>query len=212
MNVTTRSVLQLPLLGNPNLWVAGNLLILLYGVLLRGWSLQPIVYLFWMEVVINVASALIRVAGAMDNQAFMSTLPAKIGILFFGGVMGIAFIMLTVTFTFGVFEGGFNAQGFDNVPMQVYLLAANYLLALLLHYFLNGRFRQANPIEELMSTFVYLLILLAFLMVLTQFVVPKFISAGADIALWTGIAVVAVKFMVDRLRITLQQKTEQLPG
>lgn len=207
-----RSVLQLPILSNPNLWAAGNLLILLYGVLLKGWSLQPVVYLFWMEVVINIIVALIRVVFAMDKQAFLSTLPSKIGTLLFSGVMGIAFIMLTVTFTIGVFEGGFNAQGFEDVPIQVYLLAANYLLALLLHYFLNGRFRQANPVEEMMGTFVYLLILLAFLMVLTQFIVPKVVSAGTDIALWTGLAVVAVKFMVDRLRITLQQKTEQLPG
>ncbi|OWY24410.1 hypothetical protein B6N25_02290 [Sphingobacteriales bacterium TSM_CSS] len=203
---------QLPLLGNPNLWVAGNLLILLYGVLLKGWNLQPLVFIFWVEVILNVASALIRVVFAFNKQPFLATLPSKIGMLLFGGVMGIAFIMLTVTFSFGVFEGGFKSDGFEQIPWQVRLLALNYVLALLLQYFLNGRYLEANPADELMGTFMYLLILLALLMVLTQFLIPKVAVAGSSIALLTGLTVVLVKFMVDRMRLSLQQKTQLLPG
>ncbi|OWY21305.1 hypothetical protein C7N43_19385 [Sphingobacteriales bacterium UPWRP_1] len=203
---------QLPVIGNPNLWAAGNLLILLYGVLLKGWNLQPIVFIFWIEVIINIAIALVRVIFAHDKQPFLATLPSKVGALLFGGVMGIAFIMLTVTFSIGVFEGGFKSEGFEQVPWQVRLLVLNYLLALLLHYFLNKRYLIANPAEELMGTFMYLLILLALLMVLTQFLIPKVTGSSNNIALLTGMAVVVVKFMVDRLKLTLQQKTQNLPG
>ena len=182
---------------HPALWAVVNLLVALYGIIFKGWNLQPIVYLFWMEVIFNIGSALIRVAGALDSRPFWQTIGQKLFFLLGGGVLGIAFILLTVTFTFKVFEGGINSEGFAGINRQVYILALNYLVALLLHYFLNGRYRSASPAGELMPAFVYLLILLAIIMVITQHLLPKY--PGADQALWTGLAVVGVKFAVDLL-------------
>ena len=180
---------------NPALWAVVNLLVSLYGILFKGWNLQPIVYLFWIEVILNILSALIRVAGAMNGQSFWQNIGQKLVFLLGGSALGIAFIMLTVTFTFKVFDGGFKSEGFGDIHYQVYILAFNYLAALLLHYFLNGRFRTAEPAGELMSTFVYMLVLLVIIMVITQHILPKF--PGADQAMWTGLVVVGVKFAVD---------------
>ena len=178
-------------------WPAINLMIVLYGILIKGWNLQPVIFIFWIQVMLIVAMALIRVATAMDGQPFLATLGQKILLLFFGGVLGAAFIMLTVTFTFRVFEGGFRVQGFQNISTQSRLLIASCAIALLLNYFLNGRFRLASPAEELGRAFIYLLILTVWIMAITQFVVPRF--AGAAASLWTGLAVVVVKFVVDWL-------------
>lgn len=177
----------------------------LYGILFKGWNLQPIVYLFWMEVIFNIASALIRVAGALDSQPFWQTFGQKLFFLLGGGVMGVAFIMLTVSFTFRVFDGGFHSEGFAGINRQVAILGLNYGAAVLLHYFLNGRYRTAGPAGELIPTFVYLLVLLAFIMVITQHLLPRF--PDADQALWTGLAVVSVKFAVDWVKVAVNKNS-----
>src|SRR5436309_6614722 len=86
------------------LWAIINLLITLVGIFFLHWSLQPIIYLFWLEIIFTVVSALIRAMGAMDGKPFVETLKQKIFLVLAGAVMGVAMIMLTVTFTIGVFE------------------------------------------------------------------------------------------------------------
>lgn len=190
---------------HPVLWAVVNLLVALYGIIFKGWNLQPIVFLFWMEVIFNIVSALIRVAGALDSRPFWQTFGQKLFFLLGGGALGIAFILLTVTFTYKVFDGGFNSEGFAGIQYQIYILALNYGVALLLHYFFNGRYRTASPAGELMPAFVYLLVLLAIIMVITQHLLPKF--PGADHVLWTGLAVVGVKFVVDWVKVVVSRKS-----
>ena len=69
---------------NPALWAVVNLLVSLYGILFKGWNLQPIVYLFWIEVILNILSALIRVAGAMNGQPFWQNIGQKLVFLLGG--------------------------------------------------------------------------------------------------------------------------------
>ena len=52
-----------------------------------------------------------------------------------------------------------------------------------------------------MPAFVYLLVLLSIIMVITQHLLPKF--PGADHVLWTGLAVVCVKFEVDWIKVVV---------
>lgn len=180
---------------HPAVWAIINLLITLYGILFKGWSLQPIVYIFWIEIILQIISTLIRVLGAMNGRPFWDTIGQKIFSLLFGSAMAVAFILLSVTFTFNVFKNGVEANGFEGINEQVTILIINYIAALLLQYFLNGRYRNASPVGELASTMVYLLILLAFIMVITQHLAPRY--AGEHAPLWTGLAVVGVKFVVD---------------
>lgn len=179
----------------PALWAVANLLITLYGIVFKNWSLQPIILIFWIEIMLQLASTMVRAAAAFDNRPYWDNIGQRLFALLFGVVMGTAFIMLSVAFTINVFDSGFKSEGFGDVRYQVWILIINYLASLVLHYFLNGRFRSASPVGELASTVVYLLILLAFIMVITQHLAPRY--AGEKAALWTGLAVVGVKFVVD---------------
>jgi Family of unknown function (DUF6498) len=180
-----------------------SLLITLHGIIFLGWNLQPVVLIFWWEVILMLGSAFVRMFFAMDNQSFFNTILPKIGMFVFGGVMGIAFIMLTVTFTFGVFENGFNANGFEQIPSRINMLIIGHIVALIVHYFANGRFKTANPMGELMSSFIHLLVLLALLMVLAMHLIPKFPQLNQ--ALWVGVSVVVIKFIVDMLFSKIRQ-------
>lgn len=191
---------------HPVLWALINLFITLYGILFKGWNLQPIVYIFWIEIILNVMAVLIRVAGAMNKRPFWDGIGLKIFFLLFGAVMGFAFILLTVVFTFKVYENGVNSDGFDGIQGQVIILVLNYIAALLIQYFLSGRYRIASPAAELMMTFVYLLVLLCLIMVITQYLAPRF--AGPHTVLWTGLAVVLVKFVVDWLSATYKDRLQ----
>lgn len=193
----------------PAWWAVFNFAITLYGVLFKGWSLQPLVFVFWLEMVFSVATALFRAAAALDGRPFWATLLSKIFWLTAGIALGIAFIVLSVTFTIGVFEGGLKAGAFGGIRMQVVLIALNYIVALALHYFLNGRFRKATPVVELMQTFVYLLVLLCLIMLLTQHLIPAYADKKQQ-ALWIGLAVIGVKFVVDWLTTALREYTPEL--
>src|ERR1043165_8825980 len=163
---------NIPLLKSTYLWAIINLLITITGIFFFHWSLQPIIYLFWLEIVFNVISALIRAMGAMDGKPFLETLKQKVFLLIGGAVICVAMIMLTVTFTIGFFEN-FDFESFIGIQEAILALAGNYVLALLLNFFFNGYFRKANPVTELMSTLIYLLVLLVIIMAITQHLIPS---------------------------------------
>lgn len=186
-----------PLFQHPKAWWLPviSLLITLHGIIVLGWNLQPIVMFFWWEVIVMLGAAFFRMIFAMDNKPFLHTILPKIGMLAFGSVMGIAFVMLTVTFTFKVFEGDFNSVGFEKLPSRVNMLIASYVVGVVIHYFANGRYKTANPMGELMTPFIHLLVLLALTMALTMHLIPKFPHLNQ--ALWVGISIVVIKFIVD---------------
>jgi Family of unknown function (DUF6498) len=192
-------IIDSPLFQHPKAWWLPiiSLLITLQGIIFLGWNMQLIVMIFWWEVILMLSAAFIRMLLAMDNQPFLNTILPKIGMLFFGGIMGIVFIMLTVAFTFKVFEGGFKSSGFEQLPSRINLLIAGNILGLIVHYFMNGRYKIANPMGELMTPFIHLLVLLAFIMALTMHLIPKFPQLNQ--ALWVGVSIVIIKFIVDML-------------
>jgi Family of unknown function (DUF6498) len=193
------NIIESPFLQHPKAWWLPfiSLLITLQGIFFLGWNLQLVVMIFWWEVILMLGASFVRMVFAMDNQPFLNTILPKIGMLFFGGIMGIVFIMLTVTFTFKVFEGGFNSSGFEQLPSRINILIAAHIIGLVIHYFGNGRFKTANPMGELMTPFIHLLVLLALIMALTMHLIPKFPQLNQ--ALWVGISIVVIKFMVDML-------------
>jgi Family of unknown function (DUF6498) len=144
-----------------------------------------------------VGAALVRMVFAMDNQPFLNTLFQKIGLFIGGVVMGGAFIMFSVVFTFRAFENGADTMGYGNMVTQIRVLQASYLVGLIVHYFANGRYKTASPVGEMMSPFVHLLVLLAFLMAVTMHLIPKY--PQLDQAMWVAVALVVLKFIVDML-------------
>jgi hypothetical protein len=197
--IMKNSILDTPLLRHSKPWWQPflSLFVTLYGILVLGWNLQPIVVLFWWEVILMVGAALIRMLFALDSKAFFDNLMHKIILLIGGGVMSCAMIMLAVTFSFKAFEGGLQSEGFDSIPAQTRILTISYVLGLIFHFFANGRYKTASPIGELMRTLVHLLVLLALLMVLTMHLIPSYPQLNQ--AKWVGVAVVVVKFVVDWL-------------
>jgi hypothetical protein len=171
-----------------------SLVITLYGILFLNWDLQPIVFLFWWEVILIIGAALIRMVFALEGRPFSDTLLEKIGLLLGGVVMGSAFIMLTVTFTFKAFEGG-TGTGLASIGTQTKLMTVSYMVGLVIHYFANGRYKKASPSDELMMPFVHLLVLLSFLMALTMHLIPKFPQLNQ--AVWLAISIVVLKFLMD---------------
>ncbi len=192
-------IIESPLLQHPKAWWLPiiSLLITLQGIIFGGWNLQLVVMVFWWEVILMLGAAFVRMVLAMDNQPFLNTILSKIGMLFFGGIMGIAFIMLTVTFTFKIFEGGFDNSGFEQLPSRINMLIAAHIVGLIIHYLGNGRYKVASPMGELMSVFIHLLVLLSLIMVLAMHLIPKFPQLNQ--ALWMCVSVVAIKFIVDML-------------
>ena len=194
-----QKIIESPLLQTPKAWWLPiiSLLITLQGIIFLGWNLQLIVMIFWWEVILMLGASFIRMVFSMDNQPFLNTILPKIGMLFFGGIMGVVFIMLTVTFTFKVFEGGFNSSGFEQLPSRINMLIAAQVIGIIVHFFMNNRYKTANPMGEMMSSFIHLLVLLAILMALTMHLIPKFPQLNQ--ALWVGISIVIIKFLVDML-------------
>jgi Family of unknown function (DUF6498) len=184
-----------------------SLLITLHGILWLHWDLQPIVFLFWWEVILMLGAALIRMLFALDNQPFLNTLFSKIGLLFGGLIMAGAFIMLTVTFTFKAFEGG-SFTGLGNIHYQTNMMTAGYAIGLALHYFMNGRYKTASPFGELMLPFVHLLILLGLLQVLTMHLIPTYPELNQ--AVWVAVALVVLKFIIDLLFSKINQPVKAL--
>lgn len=173
-----------------------TLCISLYGVFFLGWSLGPVIWLLWFEVIFAMGAALIRSLFALQGKPFFSGILYRLVITGAGAFMGIAFLMLTVTFTInGIDTENTSAADYLRFRPQMALLFFNYMLALALHYFANGRFKMASPINELMATFVHFLILLALIMPITMHLLPKY--PQLEQAKWVGLTVIGVKFLLD---------------
>ena len=142
-------------------------------------------------------AALLRTLFALDGRRFFDNVGPKIMLLGGGGLLLGAMIMLTITFSFKAFSAATETADFSRIPLQTRLLTASYLLGLGLHFFANGRYKTARPVEELMRTLVHLLVLLALLMPLTMHLIPAYPQLNQSI--WVGVAVVCVKFVVDWL-------------
>lgn len=194
-----------PLWQHPKPWWLPflSLAVTLHGIIVLGWGLQPIVMFFWWEVIVMLCVAFFRMVCAMDNKPFMHTLLPKIIMLVSGSVMGIAFVLLTVTFTFQAFSNGFTTEGMDKLSSKVDILIGGQIVGLAVHFFANGRYKTANPLGELMTSFIHLLVLLALIMVLAMHIIPKFPHLNQ--ALWVGVSVVVIKFIVDMLFAKINQ-------
>lgn len=171
-------------------------LVNLYGLFFLGWKLETVIWLLWFEVVFIVGASLIRAFLALQGQPFFATLLFRVFWTGAGAAMGIAFIMLTVTFTInGIDMKSRDHNGMAGLQPQIIVLFLNYLAGLVLNYFANGSFKKAHPVQELMKTFIYLLILLAIIMPVTMHLLPKYPSWSDS--KWVGLAVAGAKFLVD---------------
>ena len=179
-----------------------TLVITLHGILFLHWDLQPIVFLFWWEVVLMVSSALIRTLFAMEGQPFFDTLQGKIWLLILGVMMGGLFIIFSVTFTSKPFESGSSISGLESISFQKNMMTVGYAVSLVFHYFANGYFRKAKPMNE-MIPFIHLWILLAFLQALTKHLIPAYPQLNQ--VMWTGIALVTLKFITDNFFARIRQ-------
>ena len=191
------NILHAPLIRYPKPWWQPFLsfFVTLYGIFVLGWHLQPIVFLFWWEVILMVGAALVRALFAMEGRPFFDNFLQKIVLLVGGVVLGGAMIMLSVTFSFRAFEGAGGPGVLEGISLQTDALTAGYVLGLAVHFFANKRYKTASPSGELMRTFTHLLVLLALLMALTMHLIPAY--PQIDQSLWVGVAVVVVKFWVD---------------
>ena len=198
-------IIESPFLNKPRAWWLPllSLIITLHGIFFLHWDLQPIVFLFWWEVILIIGAALIRMLFALEGRPVLETLFSKIGLLIGGIFMGGAFIMFSVVFTFKAFEGGGNYTGLGNIGIQTKMMTAGYAIGLIIHYFANGQYKTASPSGELMIPFVHLLVLLAFLQALTMHLIPKFPQLNQ--AMWVALALVVLKFIVDSLFARLRQ-------
>lgn len=194
----SNNVIELPLIRFlSNKWIPFiSLGITLYGILVLGWRIEPIVFFFWWEVILMLSTALIRMLFAMGGKPFIIYLFLKISLLAGGLFMGAVLIMLSVAFTMRSF-GDFDGESFKGIYIQVRLLMISYAIGLILYYFMNGRYKTANPTVEIVSVFFHLVFLLAILMIFTMFIIPRFPQLNQ--ALWATIALVVVKFVVDFL-------------
>jgi hypothetical protein len=173
-----------------------SMAIIVYGMLFLGWHIQPIVFFFWWEIVLMISAALVRMFFSLNGQPFFEKLLFRLGLLAAGIVFGIMFVMLSVTFTFKAFEN-FSGGELQGIGHQIRLLQLSYLAGIIIHFFANGRYKTADPFEELSGVFIHLLILLAFLMAITMHLIPRYPQLNQ--ALWVAIAVVVLKFLVDLL-------------
>ena len=171
-------------------------LVNLFGLFFLGWKLQTVIWLLWFEVIFIVAASLIRAFFALQGQPFFTNLLFRIFWTGAGAALGIAFLMLTVTFTInGIDTDSITSSSMVGLQAQIIVLLLNHLAGLVLNYFANGSFKTAHPTEELMKTFVYLLVLLAIIMPVTMHLLPKY-PAWSD-SKWVGLAVAGAKFLVD---------------
>lgn len=170
------------------------LAISLYGLVVDGWGMQAIVFLFWWETILIIFSGYLRVLFALDGKPVLATVPIKLVTLAFGVVMGGAMIALAVVFSIeGMTSPGDDSVGSTRVESS--LLLAIYALGLLFHYFLNGRFRTANPAGEMYASLAHVLVLLVIIMPITQHLLPKY--PHLDRAVWVAGTVVVAKFLCD---------------
>lgn len=202
-------ILESPLFQHPKPWWLPilNLGITLYGILYLHWDLKPIVFLFWWEVILIIASALLRMLFALESRPFLEQVGLKIGLLIGGAVMGGAFIMFAVVFTFNAFRDGGDYSSLGNVVIQTRIMTAGYIIGLAIHYFGNGSYKTASPMGELARPFMHMLVLLAFLQALTMHLIPKYPQLNQ--AMWVAIALVVLKFIVDMLFARIGKPLQQ---
>lgn len=189
---------QHPLLQAQRPWwqPAVSLVVTLYGILVQGWGMQAVVFLFWWETILIVGAGLVRTLFALDGKPVLSTLGIKLGALLFGTVMGGAMIMLAVVFSItGMSEAGAADDSLADVSLQSWLLLASYAFGLVFHFLLNGRFRTANPPGEMLGSLMHLLVLLAMIMPITMHLLPNY--PHLDQARYVALTVVVVKFLGD---------------
>ncbi len=198
-----------PLVQNPAPWWIPviSMAITVYGMLFLGWYIQPIVFFFWWEVILMIATALVRMFFALNGQPFLKNFLSRLGMLFFGIFFGIMFIMLSVTFTIKAVEN-LSGSEFRGIGHQIRLLQLSYLAGIIVHFFANGRYKTAEPFEELSGVFIHLLILLTFLMAITMHLIPRYPQLNQ--ALWVAIAVVVIKFLVDLLFARIGQPVKAM--
>ncbi len=187
-----------PFVQSPSPWWIPfiTMAISVYGILFLGWHIQPVVLLFWWEVILMIAAALVRMFFSLNGQPFFEKFLFRVGLLVGGIFFGIMFVMLSVAFTFKAFED-FSGSEFSGISQQIRLLQFSYLAGIVVHFFGNGRYKTAEPFGELSGVFIHLLILLAFLQALTMHLIPRYPQLNQ--ALWVTIAVVVLKFLVDLL-------------
>jgi hypothetical protein len=186
-----------------------SLIVSAYGVLFLGWTLEPVIFLLWFEIIYALGAAMIRSLFSLQGQSFFNGLISRIVTTGFGAVMGIGMIMLTVAFTIkGIDTEKGTGPGASFFP-QIVILFLNYLAALLLHFFLNGRYKTASPIGELMSTFLHILLLLCLIMPITMHLLPKYPEYNN--AKWVGLSVLLIKFLVDSAYSRISNKVAQIP-
>ena len=197
-------IIDSPFLNQPRPWWLPllSLIITLHGIFFLHWDLQPIVFLFWWEVVLMVSSALIRTLFAMEGQPFFDTLQGKIGLLILGVIMGSLFIIFSVTFTSKPFESSNGFTGLESIGFQKNMMTVGYAVNLIFHYFANSYFRKASPMTE-MIPFIHLWILLAFLQALTRHLIPAYPQLNQ--VMWAGIALVILKFITDNFFARIRQ-------
>lgn len=195
-----------PLVQHPKPWWLPlvSLVISLYGVGVLHWSLKPLIFLFWWEVILLVASAIIRMLGAMGGTASLwygwwLKLQLLIGGVFFGGM----FILFSVVFTIRSFDDGSDYSHLAGIHKQIYALSLGHLVGLLVHYFGNGYFRKADPATEIIGTFIYLLMLLAILQAFTMHLIPTYPQLNQ--AKWVAIALISVKFVADSIFLQVRK-------
>lgn len=192
-------ILESPILRTPRPWWLPvlSLAINLHGVIFLGWSFQPLVFLFWMEAILLLAFSVFKMVFALDGKPWTEGLGKKLFLLVFGVAMSLCMIMLIVVFSIKAFDTEFNAGGFEKVLFQTRLLLFGYIAGLIIHYFGNQRYKTANPISELMAGILHILVLLCLIMPITMHLLPKYPQLNQ--ALWVGVTVLVVKFIVDRI-------------
>lgn len=173
-----------------------SLVVTVYGIVVDGWGMRAVVFLFWWELILIVGAALIRALFALDGKPVLATVGVKLGALLFGAVMGGAMILLAVTFSIqGMSRAGDGDGSIGDIVLESRLLLASYALGLVFHYFLNGRFRTANPAGEVLAPLMHLLVLLVLIMPITMHLLPSY--PQLDQARTVALTVVVVKFLGD---------------
>jgi len=146
------------------------------------------------------ASIMYPVRGAVTWKSVVGTNVASDALsnLASPGVMGGAMIMLAITFSIqGMSDAPATDGSLADISDQSRLLLASYALGLVIHFFLNGRFRTASPVGEMIQPLAHLLVLLVMIMPITMHLLPSY--PHLDQARYVALTVVTVKFLGDVL-------------
>lgn len=183
---------------HPSWWSVINLIIAAYGIFIAEWSYYQLIYVFWMEMLFTACAMLVRVSGAMDYLIYFTVSGEKIAFFFIGILLGTAAIMLVVALTYDMYPpAGLSPNLHPEIRIPVILLGINHFLRMVFHYYLNGRFRKANPATEMIVSFTYMVsidILLIVIVLRYMHLVPVLKDVAKAVA-----AVLGTKFLSDLL-------------